>query len=261
MAAKKVPAKKLAAPKPAPKKPGSAVGKTTGSAIGKAQSTKMSNQAKLATYKASHKSTYNAAVTKANTRTPEHSYNSKEWKAEVNKKTPSFTDVVYEVSGAGDVMRFKRDPSLANFAWVAFDIATLAAGPVAKARGLTKAVEAAKAINAGADVRTAAAVKKALTTDRVVKATKGTGTVTTKSGKALPMTGIKSFSTAKNPKNVASGVKGAVAKDVRAAVKDAKSVASANAKAGYVAAAVNSVGKLNNLENKNKQNQKIKKKK
>jgi hypothetical protein len=107
--------------------------------------------------------------------------------------------VTYEVSGAGDVKRFVKNPNLKTGASLVITAASYAAGPAALGFKATKVANAAKAINAAAPSRAAAAASKAANTTRVVKATKGAGTVTTKSGKALPMTGIKSFSTAKSP--------------------------------------------------------------
>lgn len=112
--------------------------------------------------------------------------------------------VVYEVSGAGDVKRFVKNPSLKNATMLGITVASYAAGPAAGIYKAAKVANAAKAINAGADIRAVAAATKAANTSRVVKATKGAGTVTTKSGTALPMTGIKSFSTAKSPARAAA---------------------------------------------------------
>ena len=112
--------------------------------------------------------------------------------------------VAYEVSGAGDVKRFAQNPSLKTAASLAVTVAAYAAGPAAKAAQAAKVAKAAKAVNATADVRAAANAAKAANTTRVMNATKGAGVVTTKGGKALPMTGVKSFSTAKSPTRAAA---------------------------------------------------------
>ena len=106
-------------------------------------------------------------------------------------------------------MRFARDPSLKNAAMLGLTVAAYAAGPAAKAAQSTKAIKAAQAINAQSKIRAAQAVAAAAKTEKVVKATKGAGTLTTKAGTKLPVSGIKTFSTTKNPASVAAGAKGA----------------------------------------------------
>ena len=129
--------------------------------------------------------------------------------------------VVYEVSGAGDAVRFAKNPSLKNAAMLGLTVAAYAAGPAAKAAQAGKVIKATSKVAATADVRAAAAAVKAANTSRVVKATKGAGTVTTKSGTALPMTGIKSFSTAKSPARASASTYSMVQRDAVQAGKDA----------------------------------------
>ena len=129
--------------------------------------------------------------------------------------------VVYEVSGAGDAVRFAKNPSLKNAAMLGLTVAAYAAGPAAKAAQAGKVIKATSKVAATADVRAEAAAVKAANTSRVVKATKGAGTVTTKSGTALPMTGIKSFSTAKSPARASASTYSMVQRDAVQAGKDA----------------------------------------
>jgi len=125
--------------------------------------------------------------------------------------------VAYEVSGAGDLMRFVRNPSLKTAASLGVTIGAYALGPAAKAAQAAKVANAVRAVNATADVRAANAAIQAAKTSRVVKATKGAGVVTTKAGTKLPMTGIKSFSTAKNPARAAASTRVVVGKEAQAA--------------------------------------------
>ncbi len=141
--------------------------------------------------------------------------------------------VAYEVSGAGDVKRFAKNPNLKTGASLAITVASYAAGPAAAGLKAVKVAKAAKAVNAGADVRAAAAAVKAANTTRVVKATKGAGTVTTKSGKALPMTGIKSFSTAKSPARAAASSYSMSTRKAAQAGKNAGAKAQTKVVAGY----------------------------
>ena len=134
--------------------------------------------------------------------------------------------VVYEASGAADAVRFAKNPSLRNAANLGVSVAAYALGPAAKAAQAAKAAKAATAVRAGMGARVASNVAKAATSQRVVKAYKGAGTVTTKSGKALSMTGVKSFATGKNPARVAASTRAAVSAEARAAG------AAASAKAG-----------------------------
>jgi hypothetical protein len=141
--------------------------------------------------------------------------------------------VAYEVSGAGDVKRFAKNPSLKTAASLGITVAAYAAGPAAGIHKAVKVAQAAKAINAGADARAAQAALKAANTTRVVKATKGAGTVTTKSGKALPMTGIKSFSTAKSPARASASSYSMSSRNAVQAGKKAGAKAQNKVVAGY----------------------------
>jgi hypothetical protein len=141
--------------------------------------------------------------------------------------------VVYEVSGAGDVERFARNPSKKNAAMLGITVGAYLAGPAAKVAQTGKAIKAARGVNAGLDARAAANATKAATTSRVVKATKGAGTVTTKSGKALPMTGINTFSTAKNPARSAASTYSMGSRQAAAAAQAARLKAQKNVIAGF----------------------------
>jgi hypothetical protein len=125
--------------------------------------------------------------------------------------------IAYEVSGAGDAMRFIRNPSFKNAAMLGVTVAAYAAGPAAKAAQAARVANTMRAVNATADARAASAAARAATTNRVVRATGGAGTITTRGGTALPMTGIRTFSTAKNPVRAAASTRVAVANEAQAA--------------------------------------------
>jgi hypothetical protein len=168
--------------------------------------------------------------------------------------------VGYEVSGAGDVARFAKNPSLKNAASLGITVAAYAAGPAAKAAQIAKAAKATKAVRATADVRAAAAATRAAKTTRVVNATKGAGTVTTKSGKALPMTGVKSFSTAKSPARAASSTYSMVNRQAIQAGKKAGAKAQKNVVAGFGAGGAVAVAKGSTTVSVQNQKNKPKKK-
>jgi len=168
--------------------------------------------------------------------------------------------VVYEVSGAGDAVRFAKNPSLKNAAMLGLTVAAYAAGPAAKAAQAGKVIKATQAVSKTADVRAAAAAVKAANTSRVVKATKGAGTVTTKSGTALPMTGIKSFSTAKSPARASASTYSMTQRQAVQAGKDAGIAAQKNVTRGYSAAGAMVVAKGSTTVSVEKQKNKQKKK-
>jgi hypothetical protein len=146
--------------------------------------------------------------------------------------------VGYEVSGAGDAVRFVKNPSLKNAAMLGLTVAAYAAGPAAKSAQAAKTLKAINAVNATKNVRVAKAVLDAKGVDKVVRATKGMGTLTTKGGTKLPISGIKTFATAKNPANVAAGAAGSV----RAQAYKAGAAASAKAEKNVTRAKMVTVG-------------------
>lgn len=147
-------------------------------------------------------------------------------------------NVGYEVSGAGDAVRFVKDPSLKNAAMLGLTVAAYAAGPAAKSAQAAKTLAAINAVNVTRKVRVAKAVFEAKGVDRVVRATKGVGALTTKGGTRLPIGGIKTFVTAKNPANVAAGAAGSV----RAQAYKAGAAASALAEKNVTRAKMVTVG-------------------
>ena len=167
--------------------------------------------------------------------------------------------VVYEVSGAGDAVRFAKNPSLKNAAMLGLTVAAYAAGPAAKAAQATKAIKAAEAINATSKVRAAQAVVNAAKTEKVVKATKGAGTLTTKSGTKLPVSGMKTFSTAKNPASVAAGARGSVRAEANKAGNAAFSAAEGRVTRSKIAAASLASAKAGSTVSTQKQKNKPKK--
>jgi hypothetical protein len=60
--------------------------------------------------------------------------------------------VGYEVSGAGDAVRFVKDPSLKNAAMLGLTVAAYAAGPAAKSAQAAKTLKAINAVNATRNV-------------------------------------------------------------------------------------------------------------
>ena len=136
---------------------------------------------------------------------------------DIARAAKTVRNVGYEVSGAGDVMRFARNPSLKTAASLGLSVAAYAAGPAAKAAQGARAAKAAQTVRATKGVRAAEAAKKASSSTRVVKAYKGAGTVTTKAGSKANMTGIKTFSTGKNPARAAASTRSAVEREARTA--------------------------------------------
>lgn len=145
--------------------------------------------------------------------------------------------LAYEVSGAGDAMRFIRNPSFKNAAMLGVTVAAYAAGPAAKAAQAAKVANAMRAVNATSDARAATAAARAATTNRVVKATGGAGKITTNSGKALPMTGINTFSTAMNPARAAASTRVVVGKQAQEAGLSASAAMQKLVNSGKVAGA------------------------
>jgi hypothetical protein len=166
--------------------------------------------------------------------------------------------VAYEVSGAGDVVRFAKDPSIKNAAALGLTVAAYAAGPAAKAAQTAKALNAFKAVEATSNIRAAAAAADAIKTSRVVAATKGAGTITTKSGVALPMTGIKTFSTAKNPVRAAASTRVVVTKEAEKAAATVASSMQGKVTAGKVAGAAVASAKAGSTVSTQKQKNKNK---
>jgi hypothetical protein len=167
--------------------------------------------------------------------------------------------VVHEVLGGGDVNRFVKNPNLKTTASLALTVAAYAAGPAALGRKATLVANAVKAKSATAPIRAAENAAKAAKTSRVMKATKGAGTVTTKSGKALPMTGVKSFSTAKSPARSASSTYSMVNRQAAQAGAKAGAKAQKNVIAGFAAGGGLMINKAGTTVST--QNQKPKKKK
>ena len=151
--------------------------------------------------------------------------------------------IAYEVSGAGDVKRFVQNPSLKTGASLAFTVGTYAAGPILKAAAVGKAVKAGNKIMKTQEVRAAAAALAAENATRTVKAYKGAGKIATAANKDIAMTGIKTFTTGKNPNAVAAGVRKQVAMDAKAASKKVMKDNTKKIAAGYLAGGATVVAK------------------
>jgi len=166
---------------------------------------------------------------------------------------------VREVTGVADVERFVTKPSAKTAASLAITAAAYAAGPIAKASQTKKAVQAAQDITRTMEARAAVAAANAAKTDRVVKATKGAGTLTTKSGKKLPVSGMKSFSTAKNPNRAAASTRVQVSKEAKDAYAAAKQASQKKVIIGFGAGGVVGTAKASTTVSVEKNKKKYKK--
>lgn len=160
----------------------------------------------------------------------------------IARGTKTAGKIAYEVSGAGDVKRFVQNPSLKTAGSLALTVGAYAAGPIIKGAVAAKAVKASSAVMKTQEVRAAAAALAAKDATRTVRAYKGAGVVETAAKSKLGMTGIKTFTTGKNPNAVAAGVRKAVEKEAVGAAKkvvaqNAKKVAAAKTAATAVASA------------------------
>jgi hypothetical protein len=166
--------------------------------------------------------------------------------------------IVYEVSGAGDLMRFVRNPSLGNARNLAITAAAYAAPGVGKVIQSSRALKAAGAVRASAPARATAAAERAATTTRNIRPPFGIANATTRGGGSMSMSGISKISITKSPARAAAS---SLANSSRAAVKAGKNTMIANQRlvaGGKGAAAVvgGSKGAVTNMENRNKKKKK-----
>jgi hypothetical protein len=126
--------------------------------------------------------------------------------------------VVYEVSGAGDVVRYAKNPSRKNAASLGLTIAAYAGGPALKAAATTRALKASMAAQQSV-LATKAAKVAAPIADKSMKFTRSPGAkalnvpkgnLVQPSGKTIPVSGFEKATTPKNPNRVQAGRAAAV---------------------------------------------------
>ena len=137
--------------------------------------------------------------------------------------------VTYEVSGAGDVKRFAKNPSLKNAASLGLTVASYAGGPALRAAAVgraakagfaaQKAVLSTKAAKVGLPIADKSMKFASKTTSSGAKTT--VGKLVTQSEKSIPVSGFAKATTPKNVNRVKAGRAAAVNTQATQAGKDA----------------------------------------
>jgi hypothetical protein len=126
--------------------------------------------------------------------------------------------IAYEVTGAADLKRFVKNPSMKNATNLGVTIAAYAAGPALKAAAASKALKAGYAAEKSVMSTRAASLArpipdKSMTFTRKYVPGIGptpTGNLIPKTGKALPVSGFTKATTPRNVNRVTSGRNAAV---------------------------------------------------
>jgi hypothetical protein len=154
--------------------------------------------------------------------------------------------VVYEVSGAGDAVRFAKNPSLKNAASLGLTVAAYAGGPALKAAAAGRAARAGLAAEKVVLKTQAASLARAIPEKSMKFSTMAhrgdkipVGKLITKSGTSLPVSGFAKATTPKNINRVTSGriaaVNAKADKAGKAVVKDTMKAAAPKIKAANTA--------------------------
>ena len=179
--------------------------------------------------------------------------------------------VVYEVSGAGDAVRFAKNPSLKNAAMLGLTVASYAGGPALKAAAAGRAARAGLAAEKVVLKTQAASLARAIP-EKSMKFTRPggaksmnipKGNLVQSSGKKIPVSGFEKATTAKNVNRVTSGriaaINAKADKAGKAAVKDTMKAAAPKIKAANTAGGALAVAKGSTTVSVQKQKNQIKK--
>jgi hypothetical protein len=179
---------------------------------------------------------------------------------ELGKGGSGLGRIAYEVTGAGDLQRFVKNPSLGNARNLAITAAAYAAPGVAKGIQSGAAMKAAKGVMAGKETRAAAAASKALSKSRVIKPLGGTANMTTRGGGQVSMSNISKIVVKKSPARAAASSRNMTYRSAWDSAQMAAAKKQPFVTGAYAAAASTITGKSVSGYNTNQQNKKNKKK-
>jgi len=168
--------------------------------------------------------------------------------------------IAYEVTGAGDLKRFAKNPSLKNAANLGVTVAAYAAPGIAKGVQSAAAMKAAKSVQATKQMRAASAASRAASTSRVIKPLGGTAQATTRGGGSMAKSNISKIVVKKSPTRAAASSKAATNRATWEAAQTAAIRKEPLVTRAKMAASAVAGGKAVSGQNANKQNKKNKKK-
>lgn len=179
--------------------------------------------------------------------------------------------IAYEVTGAADLKRFVKNPSLGNARNLAITAASYAAGPAIKAAAKGRALKAGYAAEKSVMQTRAASLSKPIK-DKSMSFTRTrvpgigpvpSGKLVSQTGRSVPVSGFAKATTPKNPNRVISSRNAAVNmkadKALKSTVANKMKKASPAIRAGQAAGAVVAGSKIGTGTSANTANKKKKK--